>query len=99
MKSLNYNRTGKERLMKTYTRKDGYVQVCLRKNGKTITHKLHRLVAETFIPNPDNLPEVNHKDENKANNVVSNLEWCSSTYNKNYRYKKLQMYVHETVIL
>lgn len=62
----------------------GYLMVRLygKRGFKTIT--LHRLVAQTFIPNPDNLPEVNHKDENKANNCVDNLEWCTSKYNKHY---------------
>ena len=62
----------------------GYLQIMLSKNGKVQTYKLHRLVAKAFIPNPDNLPQVNHKDENKQNNCVDNLEWCDSTYNINY---------------
>lgn len=52
-------------------------------------HKsVHRLVAEAFIPNPDNLPEVNHKDENGLNNSVDNLEWCSHQYNIEYSKNK-----------
>ena len=50
--------------------------------GKTF--RVHRLVAQTFLPNPDNLPQVNHKDEDKFNNNVDNLEWCSRSYNINY---------------
>lgn len=66
------------------TNKLGYLQVALCKNG-SIKHKLvYRLVAEVFIPNPDNLPQVNHKDENPLNNCVDNLEWCTSEYNINY---------------
>lgn len=61
-----------------------YLQVNLCKDGKIKAHYLHRLVAEAFIPNPDNLPEVNHRDENKLNNTASNLEWCSSSYNSSY---------------
>lgn len=62
----------------------GYFRVSLYKNG-TIYHKfVHRLLAETFIPNPDNLPCVNHKDENKQNNTLSNLEWITQKDNTNY---------------
>ena len=62
----------------------GYLQVGLCKNSIYKSHKVHRLVAEAFIANPDNLPEVNHKDENKSNCHVSNLEWCDRSYNVNY---------------
>ena len=66
------------------TDKLGYLQVALCNNGK-IKHKMvYRLVAEAFIPNPDNLPQVNHKDENAFNNCVDNLEWCTIEYNINY---------------
>lgn len=72
------------KIKKQYERPNGYMQVCLYQNGKITTYKTHRLVAEAFIPNINNLPEVNHKDENKINNCVDNLEWCTSSYNKNY---------------
>lgn len=63
----------------------GYKKVKLRaKDGTTKMVSIHRLVANAFIPNPDNLPQVNHKDENKTNNTVSNLEWCTAKYNSNY---------------
>ena len=74
--------TNKE--LKPYIRKDGYVIISLSKGGKKYKCYLHRLVAETFIPNPDNLPQVNHKDEDKTNNCVSNLEWITSKDNCNY---------------
>lgn len=74
----------KGRILKLKTNNQGYLQVNLYKNGKVKTFRVHRLVAEAFLPNPDNLPEVNHKDENKLNNCVSNLEWCTSSYNNNY---------------
>ena len=64
--------------------KNGYLRVSLSKEGHKTTYLVHRLVAEAFIPNPDNLPQVNHKDENKINNHVDNLEWCTAIYNLNY---------------
>ena len=62
----------------------GYYNVLLSKNGNKTPHYVHRLVAEAFIPNPNNLPEVNHKNEDKTLNTVENLEWCTSKYNMNY---------------
>ena len=62
----------------------GYMNVALSKNGKSRTHKVHRLVALAFILNPNNYPYINHKDEDKTNNNVENLEWCTPKYNLNY---------------
>ena len=70
--------------MKPAEDKDGYFRLTLCKNNKKSTVSIHRLVAEAFIPNPENHPSVNHKDENKQNNSVDNLEWCSVGYNNNY---------------
>jgi len=65
----------------------GYLQVRFRVNGKHISKLVHRLVAETFLSNPDNLPEVNHLDCDRTNNNVKNLEWCDRFYNQQYRNK------------
>lgn len=63
---------------------DGYALINLSNRNKKTTFKIHRLVAQAFIPNPKNLPEINHKDENKLNNKVENLEWCTAEYNNAY---------------
>lgn len=73
-----------ERIMRLRKDKDGYMLITLHNNNHVTTKKVHRLVAQAFIPNPENLPQVNHKDENKANNIVDNLEWCTCKYNINY---------------
>ena len=62
----------------------GYEMVALYKEGKARNTKVHRLVAQAFIPNPNNYPQVNHKDEDKTNYNVDNLEWCTNEYNHNY---------------
>ena len=75
---------GKERIMKPVYDTCGYLRVGLSKNGKQKFCSIHRLVAQAFIPNPDKLTQINHKDENPSNNNVTNLEWCDSKYNNNY---------------
>ena len=81
VKSLKF---GKEKILKPQKINNGYLKVNLHKDGKAKTSKVHRLVAEAFIQNPNNLETVNHKDEVKKNNVASNLEWMSRADNNNY---------------
>ena len=73
-----------ERILKTGKNNCGYLHVQLCKEGKVITCRVHRLVAQAFIENPNNLPVINHKDEDKTNNCVDNLEFCSYSYNNSY---------------
>lgn len=83
IKSLSNRSNHKEQIiMKQNINNKGYMQLTLCKNRKQITKKVHRIVAEAFIPNPNNLPQVNHKDGNKQNNNVDNLEWCTNSYNQ-----------------
>lgn len=82
----------KEKILSPCRDKKGYLFVQLFINGNFRSKKVHRLVAEAFIPNPLNLEQVNHKDENKQNNKLSNLEWCTNIYNSNYgtgKYRKV----------
>lgn len=77
-------------------RNKGYLGVILTKNSKQKSYAVHRLVAQAFIPNPNNLPQVNHKDEDKTNNCVENLEWCDCKYNINYgSWRKKQSESHK----
>ena len=73
-----------ERILKSHITRNGYELVSLNKDNKKDRYLVHRLVAEAFIPNPKSLPQVNHKDENKLNNHIENLEWCTAKYNGEY---------------
>lgn len=90
-RTINVNDNGrkyikplKAKQMKQSMHTKGYKTVSLTKDGKTKGMFVHRIVAEAFIPNEQNLPFVNHKDEDKTNNFVENLEWCTNEYNLNY---------------
>lgn len=80
VKSVNYHNSKIQKNIKSNKDKQGYLRIKI--HG--ITYKVHRLVALVFIPNPYNFPCVNHKDENKSNNHLDNLEWCNHSYNAKY---------------
>ena len=80
-------RVEKGKILKQWLNKNGYLRVAFRKDSKLVNKSVHRLVAHAFLSNQKNLPEINHKDNNKLNNSVSNLEWCSHKYNIEYREK------------
>lgn len=84
VKSLSNDKNRKEKILKQRKTRDGYLYVILCKDGKVKYFRVHRLVATAFVPNPLNFPQVNHKDENKENNCVWNLEWCTPQYNVEY---------------
>jgi len=77
----------KGKILKPASDKDGYLTVAVKINDKFISKKVHRLTAQTFIPNPDSFAEVNHKNCVRDDNRVSNLEWCTHSYNNRYREK------------
>ena len=82
----NFGRTksffrGKAKILKPFIDKDGYLSIALSKDGRVRKFKVHRLVAEAFIPNPESKPTVNHRDGNKMNNHVDNLEWNTDREN------------------
>ena len=89
----------KNKRLKLSKNKQGYLMVHLCKNNKCKWFRVHRLVAEAFIPNPNNYSEVNHKDENKENNHLNNLEWCNRKYNMNYGTIKDRMVTNKEKVI
>lgn len=81
VKSLKF---GKEKLLKPFIQRKGYYLVELRNNNYSKTFTIHKLVAKAFLDNPNNLSQVNHINEDKTDNRVENLEWCTNEYNSNY---------------
>lgn len=88
VKSLKY---GKERILSAFTNTQKYLIVDLSKDGVRKHFRVHRLVAQHFIPNPNNLPDVNHINEDKNDNRACNLEWCTKAYNNAYGSRKTNL--------
>ena len=86
VKTFNGFRTSKGQILKILKMNNGYCRVDLRLNQNHNYFLVHRLVAQEFIPNPNNYPCINHKDNNPLNNNVNNLEWCTQSYNVKYSY-------------
>ena len=84
----NVRNVRRNKLLRLQKTNNGYIRVVLSKNGIKTAFQVHRIAAQAFIPNPDNLPQINHKDEDKTNNNVTNLEWCDAKYNNNYGSRK-----------
>lgn len=80
-----YRRLIKGHILKQQLLPCGYMYVGFGVNGKTVNLRVHRVIATCFLPNPDNLPEVNHKDNDPTNNRLDNLEWCTREYNEAYK--------------
>ena len=99
IKSISRNGTIKENRILKPNKVMGYSQVGLQKYGTRKYKKIHRLVAEAFIPNPENKKEVNHKDGNKANNCVDNLEWVTTSENQLHSYYELKNNIKSVIQL
>ena len=81
---VRYGRKLNGKGISRFLTKDGYLAVHLSRDGNARQHRIHRLVATAFLENPENMPQINHIDEDRTNNRVDNLEWCSVKYNINY---------------
>lgn len=86
-----------EKILKTNKTYNGYLNVRLYKNKKVKGFGVHRLVAQEFIDNPKNLPQVNHINCNKTDNKINNLEWCDASYNQNHAIKSGRVKVHKVI--
>ena len=85
VRCVNYRRSGKSQNMKLSLSRHNYYMVTLRQQGKNVNRSVHRLVAITWIPNPKNLPEIDHINSNPSDNRIENLRWCTKEENyKNY---------------
>lgn len=78
-------------ILKPYVNKKGYIRISLQQGKRSIKRRVHRLVAQAFIPNPYGLPQVNHKDGNKLNNSYTNLEWVTNTENRHHAMRLRKM--------
>ena len=81
---ISYLRYPNGKVLKPHVSENGYLTTTIKQDGKFKSYYIHRLVAQIFIPNPDNLPYVNHKSEDRTDNRMENLEWCTAEYNCNY---------------
>lgn len=91
IKSINFAGHGKNRILKKCLNADGYEVTTLSKDGVPKFTLVHRLVAQVFVPNPNNLPFINHINENRSDNRAENLEWCTASYNANFGSRNRRM--------
>lgn len=91
VKSLGNGKSRKEKILKPRKQSNGYLTVILCKEGEGKNYLVHRLVAQAFIPNPLNLPQVNHTTEDKTMNAVECLEWCTAEYNNSYATRNVRI--------
>lgn len=99
VKSLSNGKNRKEKILKPHDNGTKHLSVALSKNNKKTIFKVHRLVATAFIPNPNNFPVINHKDNNPFNNCDENLEWCTQKYNIRFsKSKKVGQFKNDQLI-
>jgi len=97
VKSLNYNKTKKEKILKPLY-KEGYYRISLHNNITIKWYSIHKLVAIAFIPNPENKPEINHINGIRNDNIVTNLEWCTRSENTLHSFRVLKNSPNKTML-